>query len=64
MGRRVQQEKPYAERLLFDTLAEMRIELVLTAHPTETIRTQPVLSMPWTFLSLYDGRTIRVSQLL
>lgn len=35
---RVQQAKPDAKRLLFRTLAEMRIELVLTAHPTETIR--------------------------
>jgi phosphoenolpyruvate carboxylase len=35
---RVQQERPDAKRLLFDTFAKMRIELVLTAHPTETIR--------------------------
>ena len=36
--KRVQQENPDGKQLLFETFAEMRIELVLTAHPTETIR--------------------------
>ncbi|CAF1425399.1 unnamed protein product [Adineta ricciae] len=36
--KRVETEKNNAKDLLFETLSKMRIELVLTAHPTETIR--------------------------
>jgi len=35
---RVQREKENAKELLFNSLSNMRIDLVLTAHPTETIR--------------------------
>ena len=35
---RVQNEKENGKELLYDTLSTMRIDLVLTAHPTETIR--------------------------
>jgi phosphoenolpyruvate carboxylase len=36
--KRVEKEKQGAKQLLLDTFSKMRIELVLTAHPTETIR--------------------------
>jgi phosphoenolpyruvate carboxylase len=36
--KRVENERKDAKRLILDTLTNMRIELVLTAHPTETIR--------------------------
>lgn len=36
--KRVEAEKNNAKDLLLETLSKMRIELVLTAHPTETIR--------------------------
>jgi phosphoenolpyruvate carboxylase len=36
--KRVIKEKKDANQLLFDTFSKMRIELVLTAHPTETMR--------------------------
>lgn len=35
---RVEREKENAKQLLYDTFSTMRIDLVLTAHPTETIR--------------------------
>ncbi len=35
---RIEKEKTNAKELLFETISKMRIELVLTAHPTETIR--------------------------
>lgn len=35
---RVERERTNARELLFETVANMRIDLVLTAHPTETIR--------------------------
>jgi phosphoenolpyruvate carboxylase len=35
---RIVKEKENSNQLLFDTFSKMRIELVLTAHPTETIR--------------------------
>ena len=36
--KRVMKEKQNPAQLLFETFSNMRIELVLTAHPTETIR--------------------------
>jgi phosphoenolpyruvate carboxylase len=36
--KRVIKEKKDGKQLLYDTFSKMRIELVLTAHPTETIR--------------------------
>ncbi|CAF4984377.1 unnamed protein product, partial [Rotaria magnacalcarata] len=36
--KRIEQEKTNASQLLYDTFSNMKIELVLTAHPTETIR--------------------------
>jgi len=36
--KRAIKEKKDANQLLYDTFTKMRIELVLTAHPTETIR--------------------------
>jgi phosphoenolpyruvate carboxylase len=45
--KRVEEEKPNAKQLLLDTFSKMRIELVLTAHPTETIRR--------TFIQKYDS---------
>ncbi|CAF2905942.1 unnamed protein product [Rotaria sp. Silwood2] len=36
--KRIEKENTNASQLLFDTLTTMNIELVLTAHPTETIR--------------------------
>ena len=36
--KRVLKEKADANQLLLNTFSKMRIELVLTAHPTETIR--------------------------
>jgi phosphoenolpyruvate carboxylase len=36
--KRALKEKKDANQLLYDTFSKMRIELVLTAHPTETIR--------------------------
>ena len=36
--KRVLKEKQHPHQLLYDTFSKMKIELVLTAHPTETIR--------------------------
>lgn len=44
--KRVMKEKENPVELLFDTFSNMKIELVLTAHPTETIRR--------TFIQKYD----------